>query len=87
MKLIANKWRPDITHLLDALRTMLNMLKIKYHLMRHQQPLSLQPEPAVLMVSINCLKKLLSIVVVQCRTIGRTIRFLEHCRELSISHS
>jgi len=86
MEFIGNKWRPDIIHLLDAIRIMLNMLKIINYLMPQQLALSLHPEPAALMESNICLENRSSIVMVQCRLIGRTIRFLEHCRQLSISH-
>ena len=85
MELIANKWRPGVIYLLDAIRIMLNMLNIKNYLMPHQLPLSLLPEPAALMESNICLKKLPLMVMVQCRVIGRTTYFLEHCRQLSIS--
>lgn len=86
MEFIANKWRPDIIHLLNAIRILLNMLKIRNYLMPHQLQLSLHPEPVALMESNICLENRSSIVMVQCRVIGRTIRFLEHCRQLSISH-
>jgi hypothetical protein len=86
MEFIANKWRPDIIHLLDAIRILLNMLKIKNHLLPQQLALLPHPEPATLMESNICLKKLPSIVTVQCRLIGRTMRFLKRDRQLSISH-
>ena len=86
MEFIGNKWRPDIINLLDAIRIMLNMLKIINYLMPHQLPLLPHPEPAALMESNICLKKLPSIVTVQCRLIGRTMRFLKRDRQLSISH-